>query len=130
MKPTFSISCGCEAEEFITHKIKDHFMENPSPEYESKCTGCGTHPSFWKTVVESKEWSEWEKIANKEGFDCDESREIGAFSPEHFSAFLDFIRNQTLEEVIRVVSEEEVSNGGMYNSGIKDSIRAIRSLKK
>ena len=82
------------------------------------CSGCKDgHPSFWKTVVESKEWQDWEKVANKKGFDCDESRECGWFSPQHFRAFLDSIcgskeglkgeRNRIIhQEVKRAVNEE------------------------
>jgi len=56
------------------------------------------YPSFWKTVVTSKQWEEWEGEVNKrlhrgkfeKAFDVGESRECGWLSPNHFQAFLDF----------------------------------------
>lgn len=50
----------------------------------------GTHPSFWKTVIQSDEWKAWEKEGYKLGWDVDESRECNWFSAGHFAAFLKF----------------------------------------
>lgn len=71
--------------------------------YWSPCDGCKNgHPSFWKTIVESPQWEVWEKEVDRrlhtptmEGaFDVDESRECGWFSPEHFQAFLKFVKGE------------------------------------
>ena len=68
-----------------------------SARYWEPCRGCTDgHPSFWKTIVESKEWKAWEKVANEKGFDYDESRECGWFSPSHFKAFLEYTHSLPL----------------------------------
>jgi hypothetical protein len=75
----------------ICPKCKTPYSEHSC--YWSPCSGCPDgHASFWKTIVESNEWREWEKIAYKKGFDSDESRECGLFSPRHFQAFIKFLR--------------------------------------
>lgn len=65
--------------------------------YWSPCVGCPEgHPSFWKTVVESKAWDAWYEYqcslpaSHPERFDIDECQECGYISPEHFKAFLAF----------------------------------------
>ena len=62
------------------------------------CGWCGFHPSFWKTIVESKEWKLWyeeqKRRLSADGeklFDVDASQECGFMSPEHFKEFLGFI---------------------------------------
>lgn len=66
----------------------------------------GSHSSFWKVVVESKEWELWEKEVSrrmnrhnknhskiyKGVWDVDECRECGWISPEHFRDFLKFVK--------------------------------------
>lgn len=72
----------------------------------------GNHNSFWKSVVESPEWKEWEKEVarrfsigrhNEKGnwtgppvFDVDECREVGWISNKHFAEFLNFCRGQAI----------------------------------
>ena len=64
--------------------------------YWEPCVGCPDgHWSFWKTIVESPQWAAWEKVANQEGYDHDECRECGWFSPGHFRAFLAFCATYT-----------------------------------
>jgi len=54
---------------------------------------CGeVHPFIHKTMLHSKEWKDWEKVAYKKGFDWAETSELGWMSPEHWSAFVKFIR--------------------------------------
>lgn len=69
------------------------------PTLTHKCSGCGSHDTFYKTITRSREWLAWEKevarrFCTEENtepvFDVDESREIDAISPGHFEAFLEF----------------------------------------
>ncbi|MDE2098441.1 MAG: hypothetical protein KGL39_14405 [Patescibacteria group bacterium] len=54
------------------------------------CKGCKNgHDTFWKTVVESPQWKEWE--AANTHFDVDECRACGHISQNHFQAFLGFV---------------------------------------
>ena len=53
---------------------------------------CFEYPTFYETVVHSDEWQAWNKVAHTYGFDWQESTEIGALSPEHFEAFLKWVR--------------------------------------
>lgn len=50
------------------------------------------YPTFYETVVHSPQWQAWEKVAHEHGFDWHESTEIGALSPKHFQAFLDWVK--------------------------------------
>jgi len=82
---------------------KDHWQYH--------CMGCkDPHPSYWKTVIESKEWDKWYKEQMKrmgececfdgegkeckcETFDIDESMACNAISPDHFAAFCKFVKS-------------------------------------
>lgn len=84
--------------------------------YWSPCVGCKDgHPSFWKTIVESAEWTEWEKEQRKRFrteekigcYDIDECRGCGWISPSHFKEFLDFISKE------KVTSEREMMGKGV-----------------
>lgn len=70
------------------------------------CEGCNEyHPSFWKTVTESRQWKAWQKeqeeraikckcfdkVCTCKVFDIAESTECNALSPEHWSEFVKFI---------------------------------------
>ena len=74
-------------------------MPNNEAQWVFECGACGTHDSFWKTVVTSPQWKLWEKEMHKrlcsdgrpECFDVDESRECGWISQKHFQAFLNFL---------------------------------------
>lgn len=48
------------------------------------------YPTFYQTIVSSKEWQAWEKVAYEKGFDWSESTECGWLSPKHFKEFLKF----------------------------------------
>ena len=48
--------------------------------------------SFYRAVVTSDKWREWEEVAQEKGFDWSESVECGWLSDEHFSAFLNWIK--------------------------------------
>lgn len=48
--------------------------------------------TFYDTIIASKEWQDWEKVAEERGFDYAESKECGWLSPEHWRAFVDFIK--------------------------------------
>jgi hypothetical protein len=70
--------------------------------------GTKAYPSFWKTIVESKEGKAWykEQMARfsraddrpmgtkptEELFDVDESFECGWMSPAHWRSFIKFIK--------------------------------------
>jgi hypothetical protein len=52
------------------------------------------HPTFYGTVVSSKEWQAWVKENEQNPkWDVHESMETGWLSPGHFSAFLNFTKN-------------------------------------
>src|SRR3990167_11164898 len=73
--------------------------------WQYKCSD-GFHPSFWKTIVQSEEWKQWQKEQGrrlhehneKESerytgcFDIDESTECGWLSPEHWREFCLWLR--------------------------------------
>jgi hypothetical protein len=77
-------------------------------EYQNKQQyGTKEYPSFWKTIVESKEGILWYKEmmkrfskmvdapigkATKDCFDIDESYEAGWMSPAHWKSFVKFIK--------------------------------------
>jgi hypothetical protein len=72
--------------------------------YSMPCPGCGEHPSFWRTVVESPQWQAWmaEQARRMEAryidktepdakvYDMFECMELGCISPGHWQEFLDF----------------------------------------
>lgn len=62
------------------------------------CQGCKNgHPSFWKTVIESPQWKEWQKEQRKNPTrDMPEVEEMGTISPEHFQEFLQFCKKNNL----------------------------------
>ena len=78
-------------------------MSWDAPHYEYSCSD-GKHSSFWKTVVESPQWTLWmkeqqkrfrllreDKLPKKQGaYDIDEVTECGWISQEHFQDFLRF----------------------------------------
>lgn len=52
------------------------------------CFGCELgHDTFWKSVIESPQWKEWENVAD---WDTAECASCGHISSEHFQAFLKF----------------------------------------
>ena len=82
-------------------KIAEAEARRP-PQWEIPCSD-GSHPTFWKTVVESPQWLAWEnEVARRFHvmvtenvdvlgvFDVDECRECGYISPKHFQDFLRF----------------------------------------
>ena len=75
---------------------KKGWMGHPGDEkshWEYQCGGCKKpHNSFWKTIVLSDEWQQWEDSHPK--FDVDECREAGWISPEHWKAFVKFLREK------------------------------------
>lgn len=83
-------NCSCfKKEENIR---KDEREKCEKLRWESPCSGCGTHPSFWKSVVESPQWGKWGEIAYEKGWDYDECRECGWMSQKHFQEFLKFCK--------------------------------------
>jgi len=56
------------------------------------------NPTFYDTIIRSKQWQKWEKEQERRKeddnwkgvFDYDESRECGLLSSEHFESFMDF----------------------------------------
>jgi hypothetical protein len=56
--------------------------------YNCPCKGCPEgHASMWKSIVESPQWKEWEKIGMYDFAECDE---LGVMSAGHFQNFLKF----------------------------------------
>jgi hypothetical protein len=53
------------------------------------------NPTFYKTIVKSKHWQEWVKYQEQKiKFDVHESMEMDWLSPEHFEAFINWIKNK------------------------------------
>ena len=59
-----------------------------------------TNPTYHQTVVASPQWKAWEKVAHEHGFDWHESVECGWLSPEHFQAFLAWVKTHEVYEYI------------------------------
>lgn len=51
-----------------------------------------TRHTFYRTIVGSLEWQEWEKVAHHPGFDWHESTECEWLSPKHFAAFIKWVK--------------------------------------
>lgn len=53
--------------------------------------------SFYRTVIDSPQWKEWEEyVTESQDFDISECMECGIISPEHFQAFLGFVKGRDL----------------------------------
>lgn len=52
------------------------------------------YTSFYQTIVSSKEWTEWRKVAEKKGFDVEESTECDWLSEDHWKAFIRWVKKQ------------------------------------
>ena len=76
--------------------IKNNWDEFLREYYHQKCKGCPKgHNSFWKTIIESKEWKDW-KLFNelrviKSKWDFSDCEELGILSPSHWHAFIRFL---------------------------------------
>ena len=61
-----------------------------------------TNPTFYDTVVHSKEWKAWEEYLHQEAmqdrlhFDIDESIECGWLSENHWNAFIKFTKQEII----------------------------------
>ena len=66
--------------------------------YWQPCSGCKDgHSSFWKIVIESPQWKEWQKEQRKNPTrDMPEVEELGNISPGHFQEFLKFGKKNKL----------------------------------
>lgn len=76
-----------------------------------KCSkeNCDQHSTFYRTITNSPQWSEWYREQRKRFkkfcednkseepmFDTDESQEIGRISQRHFQEFLKWIKENDL----------------------------------
>lgn len=83
----------------ITKKlINDNWDDFLSMYYLQECPGCPDgHSSFWKTVIESKEWKAWKehnfKISEHGNYDWPECEELGIMSEGHWGEFVEFLKN-------------------------------------
>jgi len=69
--------------------IEKHYDKLLGYYYNSPCAGCPEgQSSFWKTIIESKEWKEWIKVAK---YDIPECEELGIMSKRHWDDFVKFI---------------------------------------
>jgi hypothetical protein len=94
-----SIPCGTVKDDvanFISQSL-DQALDAQADKLESErywvpCAGCQDgHPSFWKTVIESKYWKEWAEYANKNLlYDIDSCEECGVISAQHFDEFMNY----------------------------------------
>jgi len=63
------------------------------------------YPTFYDTVIHSKEWKAWAEYLHKEAleerlhFDIDESIECGWLSENHWNAFIEFTRQETIKKI-------------------------------
>ncbi len=113
----------------IAEALRATHQEAQDEMYNAPCPGCPEgHPSFYKTIVESKEWQAWEKVANEQGFDYDESRECGYFSTKHWQAFLKFQINLTLSSLEKELPKENVIIESDFENGYETAIQDIRSI--
>ena len=96
-------------------KYYDDFMHYY---YNAPCPGCPEgHASMWKSLVESPQWLQWEKVANKRGWDVDESRECGIMSNGHLQDFLLFCAvKEKRGKDIKGNSGLMVSHGGITHA--------------
>lgn len=70
------------------------------------CGGCGKHQTIAGALIKSQEWQDWCKYAwENKLFDTDETDTVDAMSDEHFSSFMDFIRQREREKVLEEVRE-------------------------
>ena len=58
--------------------------------YCQPCSACGGHNSFWKTIIESREWQLWKEDQDNK-WDFAECEELGIISTKHWEEFLKFI---------------------------------------
>ena len=86
--------------------INNHWDEFLHAYYKQKCNGCGSHNSFWATIIESESWKAWQeeqrqrmargKIVDGKFsemcYDMDEVCEGGFISENHWKEFLQFIK--------------------------------------
>lgn len=91
-------------------EIEENYDDFLKYYYNSPCNGCPEgHPSFWKTVIESKEWKLWEEEQSKNPTrDMAECEELGIMSAGHWKEFMKFIRQQTLEEAMKCVPIQKI----------------------
>ena len=53
------------------------------------------YPTYYETIVHSEIWQEWIKYQEKHmDFDIHESIEIGALSPRHWEAFIQWVKSK------------------------------------
>lgn len=77
---------------------RDAALENwHSHQKNVPCSGCeGGHDTFWKTVIESPQWQEWERYTKE--WDVLECSACGHISSKHFQAFLKFVVDRVKAE--------------------------------
>ena len=59
-----------------------------------------SNPTYYETIVHSPQWQAWEKVAHTHGHDWHESVECEWLSPNHFRAFLDWLKEDTLDRLV------------------------------
>ena len=71
---TSGVLCEPLSVEEIEKIIKDNYDDFLSYYYNSPCSGCKEgHASMWKTIVESPQWKEWQKVGQYDFAECNES---------------------------------------------------------
>ena len=64
------------------------------------------NPTFYQTVVHSKEWKAWTEYLHQEAlqdrlhFDIDESVECGWLSDRHWNAFMEFTNREMIKRAV------------------------------
>jgi hypothetical protein len=92
-------------EEGKIESIEKNFDEFLHYYYNTPCSGCKDgHASMWKTITESPQWKEWEKVGQ---YDFSECNELGIMTAKHFQDFLEFIKSlyQSKENLIKEEKE-------------------------
>lgn len=99
-------------------KIKQMIEKGDSPE---ACYNVlheiinGNNPTFYRTIVQSEKWQEWEKEAYNQGIDWAEATECGWMSVDHWNKFVRFITNNIEKEIRSAWKYGDLREGNFEN---------------
>lgn len=121
-----------EALSKVIDELNNEWEEKSMKErYWTACPGCaGGHPSFWKTIVESKHWKQWYEYASKyQLYDVDECQECGWIGERHFNEFIDYIVKRRIilrdAEWANTVEKSKIKKGWFDMGKVKESYNAV-----
>lgn len=71
-------------------EIDENWDEFLAAYYLQECPGCKDgHSSFWRTIIMSEEWKDWQKVGQ---YDFSECNDLGIMSKKHWEDFVKFIK--------------------------------------